>query len=238
MSKFPEDHHTNLNTIYENIFKIILIDDSNVGKTSLLTKYLTGKNLETPFTTLASEFATKIIQMNDGGYVKAQIWDTAGQEKYRSITYHHYKKCVGGLVVYDITKRSSFENVTVWVNELLKLSDKNCLIAIVGNKLDVVEKFPHKREVSEEEAKSYAFLNHCLFFETSAFDKDVNEIFEKIIQNIYNERRKILCKNENNYSMNTSNINEDKVFFLNDNKHAKRCFYSYNEDEPGCNCYS
>ena len=236
MSKFPEDHHTNLNTIYENIFKIILIGDSNVGKTSLLTKYLTGKNLETTFTTLASEFATKIIQMNDGGYVKAQIWDTAGQEKYRSITYHHYKKCVGGLVVYDITKRATYESVTSWINELLKLSDENCLIALVGNKLDVVEKFPNKREVPEKEAKSYAFLNHCLFFETSAFNKDVNEIFESVIQNIYDERRKILCQNNN--SLNNSNINEGDTFLLNNKKHAKRCYYNYSKDDTGCSCYS
>ena len=231
-------NNNNLEMMQGNIFKIILIGDSGTGKTSLLAKYLTGKNLDHPFTTLASEFATKIIQMSDGGYVKAQIWDTAGQEKYRSITYHHYQKCVGGLVVYDITQRNTYENVTAWINELLKLSDKNCLIALVGNKLDIVDKFPNKRQVPEEEAKSFAFLNHFLFFETSAIDKDVNVIFEQVIQNIYNERRKIFCQNEGN-SLNYSNINEGGLFLANNNTNkVKRCYYTYNQEDYGCNCYS
>ena len=93
-----------IETKYDHLYKIIIIGDTSVGKTALLSKYLKGVFPTSPLSTVATEFATKIIQIKEGGYIKAQIWDTAGEEKYKSITYHHYKKSVGGLIVYDILK--------------------------------------------------------------------------------------------------------------------------------------
>ena len=177
---------------YDHLYKIIIIGDASVGKTSLLSKYLKGIFPTSPLPTVATEFATKIIQIKEGGYIKAQIWDTAGQEKYKSITYHHYKKSVGGLIVYDITKRSSFDNVKNWHNDLINLGEKGCIIALVGNKLDLVERNERKREVSRIEAQAYAEDNHMLFFETSAYNgNNINDIFEELLQTIYTERRKI-----------------------------------------------
>ena len=177
---------------YDHLYKIIIIGDSCVGKTALLSKYLKGVFPTSPLSTVATEFATKIIQIKEGGYIKAQIWDTAGEEKYKSITYHHYKKSVGGLIVYDITKKVSFENVKNWYNDLINKAEKGCIIALIGNKLDLVERNEKKREVTTEEAQSYAEDNNMLFYETSAYNgNNINEIFEELMQTIYTERRKI-----------------------------------------------
>ena len=177
---------------YDHLYKIIIIGDTSVGKTALLSKYLKGVFPTSPLATVATEFATKIIQIKEGGYIKAQIWDTAGEEKYKSITYHHYKKSVGGLIVYDITKRSSFDNVKNWYDDLVTLGEKGCVIALVGNKLDLVERNERKREVDKSEAQAYADDNHMLFFETSAYNgNNINDIFEELLQTIYTERRKI-----------------------------------------------
>jgi Rab family protein len=215
---------------YNQLYKIILIGDTNVGKTSIISKYLTGvfPQPQNSIPTIAAEFATKIIQIKEGGYIKAQIWDTAGQERYKSITYHHYRKSAGGLIVYDITKRSSFENISVWLKDLRQLADKECIIALIGNKLDIVQNNEKKREVTKEEAQSFAYLNHLLFYETSAYnDENINDIFEEILQNIYNERRKI-------YSL--SHDNDDKKIKLNV-KEQKYCYFlDNNNDNYKCNC--
>ena len=181
-----------IETKYDHIYKIIIIGDSSVGKTALLSKYLRGVFPSSPLPTVATEFATKMIQIKEGGYVKAQIWDTAGEEKYKSITYHHYKKSVGALILYDITKKSTFDNVQNWYTDLTIQAEIGCVIALVGNKLDLIEKNERLREVSREEAEIYAKNNHMLFFETSALNgNNINDIFEELIQSIYTEKRKI-----------------------------------------------
>jgi len=215
---------------YNQLYKIILIGDTNVGKTSIISKYLTGvfPPSSTIIPTIAAEFATKIIQIKEGGYIKAQIWDTAGQERYKSITYHHYRKSAGGLIVYDITKRSSFDNIQSWLNDLRDLADKECVIALIGNKLDLIKSGKQKREVTKEEAQTFAYLNHLLYYETSAYDdENINDIFEEILQTIYNERRKI---------HNINHDNEDKKIKLNV-KEQKYCYFleNINIDEK-CNC--
>ena len=151
-----------------------------------------------------------MIQIKEGGYVKAQIWDTAGEEKYKSITYHHYKKSVGALILYDITKKSTFDNVQNWYTDLTIQAEIGCVIALVGNKLDLIEKNERLREVSREEAEIYAKNNNMLFFETSALNgNNINDIFEELIQSIYTEKRKIpylnnIVGNKNNINITTS----------------------------------
>jgi Rab family protein len=192
---------------YDHLYKIIIIGDTSVGKTALLSKYLKGVFPTSPLSTVATEFATKIIQIKEGGYIKAQIWDTAGQEKYKSITYHHYKKSVGGIIVYDITKRSSFDNVKNWYDDLITKAEKGCIIALVGNKLDLIERNEKKREVSKLEAQGYADDNHMLFFETSAYNgSNINDIFEELLQTIYTERRKIPELKERDNILESQNV--------------------------------
>ena len=162
-----------------------------VGKSSLMSQYIKKEFPESPLPTIAIEFATKIIKIKEGGYVKAQIWDTAGQEKYKSITSHHYRKAVGALLVYDVTRRITFENCIKWYKELKVFTDQECVICIVGNKLDLIEGNPNRREVSIEEGKNFAKKNKTLFFETSAkSNNNVVECFEELLQQIYNTRTK------------------------------------------------
>ena len=156
-----------------------------VGKSSLMSQYIKKEFPESPLPTIAIEFATKIIKIKEGGYVKAQIWDTAGQEKYKSITSHHYRKAVGALLVYDVTRRITFENCIKWYKELKVFTDQECVICIVGNKLDLIEGNPKRREVTVEEGKNFARQNKTLFFETSA-KKNSNVVSKSI----YNARRR------------------------------------------------
>ena len=159
-----------------------------VGKSSLMSQYIKREFPESPLPTIAIEFATKIIKIKEGGYVKAQIWDTAGQEKYKSITSHHYRKAVGALLVYDVTRKLTFENCIKWYNELKIYTEKECVICIVGNKCDLIEGYPNRREVSTEEGKAFAKKNRTLFFETSARNNNnVTECFEELLQQIYNK---------------------------------------------------
>ena len=223
---------------HNNLYKIILFGDSNVGKTSLISKYLTGKLQDYPMSTLTTEFAIKLIQMDGGGYIKAQIWDTPGQEQYREITFHHMKKYMGGIIIYDITKRSTYNNVASWIKILKSKCEKDCIIALVGNKLDLVRDKPKLREVSKQEAETFAFLNHLLFFETSSYDQDSFKIFDELLQTIYNEKRKILCRSDllEDYSI-EGNIN--KSLFLNGKK-GRNCYEfscDNSQEDVGCKCF-
>ena len=131
---------------------VILIGDVSVGKTCLLSRYLKNQLPKTQGPTIGVEFATKNVTMKDGATVKAQLWDTAGQEKYRAITVAHYRKALGCLIVYDITNRKTFQNLKYWLTTLLDSAEQDICIMLVGNKLDLVEEDPRARQVSQQEA--------------------------------------------------------------------------------------
>lgn len=118
----------------------------------------------------------------EGKVVKAQIWDTAGQERYRAITSAYYRGAVGALLVYDIAKHATYENVERWLKELRDHADQNIVIMLVGNKSDL----RHLRAVPTEEATSYAERNQLSFIETSALDStNVERAFTNILTEIY-----------------------------------------------------
>jgi len=118
----------------------------------------------------------------DGRTIKAQIWDTAGQERYRAITAAYYRGAVGALLVYDIAKHLTYENVERWLKELRDHADANIVIMLVGNKSDL----RHLRAVPTEEAKAYAERNGLSFIETSALDStNVEQAFTNILTEIY-----------------------------------------------------
>jgi Ras-related protein Rab-11A len=128
-----------------------LIGDSGVGKSNLLSRFTRNEfNLDSK-STIGVEFATRSIQV-DNKTIKAQIWDTAGQERYRAITSAYYRGAVGALLVYDISKHQTYENVTRWLKELRDHADSNIVIMLVGNKSDL----RHLRAVPTEEAKQFA----------------------------------------------------------------------------------
>ena len=201
---------------YDHLYKIVIIGDSGVGKTSLISKYVKGIFPPSPLPTIAIEFATKIIQIKEGGYIKAQIWDTAGQERYKSITSHHYKKAIGGLIVYDITRRTTYDHVYQWLCDLKENADKGVISTLIGNKKDLLERNNRKREVTYNEASDLAKKYNMLFYETSAFNNEnVTDAFEDLLQRIYTERRKISNIQKNHGISLKTNIakNEEKDSF-------------------------
>ncbi|KAK9760283.1 Rab GTPase ypt31 [Basidiobolus ranarum] len=166
---------------YDYLFKVVLIGDSGVGKSNLLSRFTRNEfNLESK-STIGVEFATRTIQV-EGKTIKAQIWDTAGQERYRAITSAYYRGAVGALLVYDIAKHVTYENVNRWLKELRDHADSNIVIMMVGNKSDL----RHLRAVPTEDAKQYATDNQLSFIETSALDSSNVELaFQKILTEIY-----------------------------------------------------
>ncbi|EIN08001.1 GTPase [Punctularia strigosozonata HHB-11173 SS5] len=166
---------------YDYLFKIVLIGDSGVGKSNLLSRFTRNEfNLESK-STIGVEFATRSINV-DGKTIKAQIWDTAGQERYRAITAAYYRGAVGALLVYDITKHGSYTNVTRWLKELRDHADANIVIMLVGNKSDL----KHLRAVPTDEAKAFSTENGLSFIETSALDAtNVESAFQTTLTDIY-----------------------------------------------------
>ncbi|KAI9303632.1 GTP-binding protein [Cunninghamella echinulata] len=168
---------------YDYLFKLVLIGDSGVGKSNLLSRFTTNEfNLESK-STIGVEFATKNIEI-EKHTIKAQIWDTSGQERYRAITGAYYRGAVGALLVYDITRQTSFQNVTHWLKELREHADPNIVIMLVGNKLDLSET---NRAVTTEEGGALAEQEGFLFMETSALDAtNVENAFATVFNTIYN----------------------------------------------------
>ncbi|KAI8084922.1 GTP-binding protein [Halteromyces radiatus] len=167
---------------YDYLFKLVLIGDSGVGKSNLLSRFTTNEfNLESK-STIGVEFATKNIEI-EKHTIKAQIWDTSGQERYRAITGAYYRGAVGALLVYDITRQTSFQNVTHWLKELREHADPNIVIMLVGNKLDLSET---NRAVTTEEGGALAEQEGFLFMETSALDAtNVESAFATVFNTIY-----------------------------------------------------
>ena len=178
---------------YDLMFKILLLGDSGVGKSSLLLRYTKNEFISDLRSTIGVEFALKYLTI-DNFQLKVQIWDTAGMERYRSITNAYYKGAKGVIVVYDICRKKSFENVDKWIDDFKSKADDDAVIILIGNKSDLDE----KREVSKEEAESKAQKNKFGFMETSA--KDNNNV-QKAFETLFHEIVKIY-KNKNNIEFN------------------------------------
>ncbi|CAH7672225.1 GTP-binding protein ypt3 [Phakopsora pachyrhizi] len=168
-------------TSYDFLFKVVLIGDSGVGKSNLLSRFTRNEFNMDSKSTIGVEFATRSISV-DSKTIKAQIWDTAGQERYRAITSAYYRGAVGALLVYDISKQPTYSNVQRWLKELRDHADSNIVIMLVGNKSDL----RHLRAVPTEEAKAFASENNLSFIETSAMDaSNVESAFQNILTDIY-----------------------------------------------------
>nr|ABR18090.1 unknown [Picea sitchensis] len=166
---------------YDYLFKVVLIGDSGVGKSNLLSRFTRNEFCLESKSTIGVEFATRTVQV-EGKTIKAQIWDTAGQERYRAITSAYYRGAVGALLVYDITKPTTFENVGRWLKELRDHADSNIVIMLVGNKSDL----KHLRGVSTEDAQSFAEKEGLSFLETSALEAtNVERAFQTILAEIH-----------------------------------------------------
>ena len=176
---------------YEIMVKVVLIGDSGVGKTNIMSKYLKNQFREDSKATVGVEFGSKQFSV-EGHQIKAQIWDTAGQERYKAITSAYYKGAKGAFIVYDITRKNTFETVNKWVSDITAAADKKITLILIGNKNDLEDQRQVTKEVGEEKAKELGLA----FMETSAcsgenldkaFQMMINEIYKKYQEDVVGE---------------------------------------------------
>lgn len=166
--------------------KIILIGDAGVGKTSLLYTYVYDIDQYKAGITLGVEFGSKTIVINND-IVKVHIWDTSGQERFRSITRSYYRSAAGCIVVYDITDYVSFQNAKKWLNEVRRFTINDDIpIILVGSKNDLVE----NRTVSYSDGEKFAAEEGILFMETT-IHSDVSPLFDALCKKIYDRRHEL-----------------------------------------------
>jgi Ras-related protein Rab-11A len=176
---------------YEIMVKVVLVGDSGVGKTNIMSKYLKNQFREDSKATVGVEFGSKQFSV-EGHQIKAQIWDTAGQERYKAITSAYYKGAKGAFIVYDITRKNTFETVNKWVSDITAAADKKITLILIGNKNDLEDQRQVTKEVGEEKAKELGLA----FMETSAcsgenldkaFQMMINEIYKKYQEDVVGE---------------------------------------------------
>lgn len=166
---------------YNFVFKVVLIGESGVGKSNLLSRFTKNEFNHDSRTTIGVEFSTRTIQL-DKSIIKAQIWDTAGLERYRAITSAYYRGAVGALLVYDISKHLTYESAERWLKELYDHGDPHMVVMLVGNKSDL----DTLRTVPTDEAKDFADKRGLMFMETSALDStNVEAAFHEILTAIH-----------------------------------------------------
>ena len=193
--------------------KILIIGDSNVGKTSILLQYTSNFFQETHIATIGVEFKLKEIMLDNIEY-KLNIWDTAGQERFKAITKSFFKAADGIVFVYDVTNKPSFVNIKNWIKDAESKAN-DFKIIIVGNKIDLND----SREVSFEEGKNLAKKKNCPFFESSAKDKiNIDEIFITLLEEI--------LKAQKNLKEEKKNEGENKIILEKDDNSktkSKKC---------------
>ncbi|KAM3256103.1 hypothetical protein ACQJBY_048940 [Aegilops geniculata] len=191
------------------VFKVVLIGDSAVGKSQLLARFARNEFSLDSKATIGVEFQTKTLQI-DNRTVKAQIWDTAGQERYRAVTSAYYRGAVGAMLVYDMTKRQSFDHMARWLEELRSHADKNIVIMLIGNKSDLGT----LRAVPTEDAKEFAERESLFFMETSALEAtNVEKAFMTGLEEIYRtvSKKNLVANDEANSAGNSSLLKGTKV---------------------------
>ena len=168
--------------------KLVLLGDSAVGKSCLVTRFTKGEFFEFQEPTIGAAFLTAEVGLDDGTNVKFELWDTAGQERYRSLAPMYYRGAAAAIVVYDITSVDSFEGAKAWVAELHRRRGSDCLVVLVGNKADLEA----RRKVDRDLVSSYVSSNGVSHIETSAkTGKNVNELFSVIANKLPKDRSSV-----------------------------------------------
>ncbi|XP_051720775.1 ras-related protein Rab-25b [Ctenopharyngodon idella] len=189
---------------YNFVFKVVLIGESGVGKSNLLSRFTKNEFNHDSRTTIGVEFSTRTVQLN-GLTIKAQIWDTAGLERYRAITSAYYRGAVGALLVYDISKHLTYESAERWLKELYDHADTHIVVMLVGNKSDLAA----IRTVPTEDAKDFAEKNGLLYMETSALGSvNVEAAFNTVLAEIH---KKVSSKEVTRGSINAVTLSQPKA---------------------------
>lgn len=192
------------------IFKIVLIGDSGVGKSSLLSRFSRNEFNEDLKATIGVDFSTKYIKSNDKN-IKLQIWDTAGQERYRAVANAYYRGAVGALILYDISKRVSFININKWLGEIKNVQNENNLVIfLIGSKCDLYD----LRDVSTEEGIEFAKNNELFFMETSSkSNHNIELVFETMVNMIIEKNKEFqtIEKDEDNLTRIVPKKTDNKI---------------------------
>ncbi|KAJ4806372.1 Ras-related protein Rab-11B [Rhynchospora pubera] len=163
------------------VFKVVVVGDSAVGKSQLLGRFAKDEFFFDSKPTIGVEFQTRTVTINRKR-IKAQIWDTAGQERYRAVTSAYYRGALGAMLVYDITRRPTFDHVARWLDELRAHADGSIVIMLIGNKADLTEKCA----VPTDDAIAFAEEQGLFFSEASALNgENVEKAFLQLLEEIY-----------------------------------------------------
>ena len=204
---------------YDLLYKIIIVGDTCVGKSNILSRYIKDVFREDSKSTVGVELGNKLLKVK-GTNTKLQIWDTAGQERYRSITSSYYKGSHGCFIVYDISNEQSFESVEKWFEQVQKEGSKDVSIILVGNKCDLENERQVPKEKGEEKAKQ---LN-IPFFETSALSNiNIGDIFTEIAENIFDRTGGV--KNEDD---------DDDIEIINENEKPVNLAAQQPQEKKSC----
>jgi small GTP-binding protein len=172
---------------FDEIYKIVVIGDSGVGKSNIMIRYTMNLFKEDSLTTVGVGFGHKTVEI-DNKIIKTQIWDTAGQDRFKALVRGYYRNAVGGLIVYSVTDRNSFNHLEKWLEELTSNADPGILVMLVGNKSDLES----ARQVSTQEGKDFAMKHGLNFIETSAkMGTQIEAAFQKVIHEIYRSKPKL-----------------------------------------------
>eukprot|EP00352_Strombidinopsis_acuminata_P009120 CAMPEP_0176360718 /NCGR_PEP_ID=MMETSP0126-20121128/17266_1 /TAXON_ID=141414 ORGANISM="Strombidinopsis acuminatum, Strain SPMC142" /NCGR_SAMPLE_ID=MMETSP0126 /ASSEMBLY_ACC=CAM_ASM_000229 /LENGTH=205 /DNA_ID=CAMNT_0017716031 /DNA_START=138 /DNA_END=755 /DNA_ORIENTATION=+ len=191
---------------YDYLFKVLLIGNSGVGKSSLLVRFADDTFSENFMPTIGVDFKIRTVEV-DGKTIKLQIWDTAGQERFKTITASYYKGAHGIIVTYDITDRESFNAVQTWMNEVEKNASDNISRILVGNKCDLES----QRQVTKEEGQELAEHFNVRFLETSAKEcMNVEDAFTMMTREMKNRVTVIQPKRQGNDPQATKSLSKAK----------------------------
>jgi Ras-related protein Rab-1A len=188
---------------YDYLFKCLLIGDSGVGKSSIVSRFVDNTFENSYISTIGVDFKIKTIKINDK-IVKLQMWDTAGQERFRNITSSYYRGSHIIIICYDITDIQSFNNINIWLDEIEKYASDKVTIVLCGTKTDM----NFRRQVSYEEAKYYADMHDIKYFETSSKDDvDITKIFNDTIIEKMILHNIVSTNKDNKYKLTDDRIN-------------------------------
>ena len=213
-------NNKNKSSDYQYLFKLILIGNSGVGKSSILQRYMNKTFEESYKCTIGVDFLMKSIELK-GKTVKLQLWDTAGQEKYKSMVASYYRGANVALVVFDITSHSSFESLPLWIENYYKNGPEQKNIILIGNKKDMAD----QRQVTQEEAEEFSETNNMIYFETSAKEGDnIDYVFnfaaEKLLEFYGSQNNELNLKRQMNKTteLQSQNFKEIRI-----EERKKRC---------------